>query len=175
MKCYYHTKEDAVGQCKRCGKHLCKDCFDFFGTEHICYECGQIQNLELRKTIIGQIITGSINLVAFIVGLIMFANGSNVGLVIFILSGLLPAWFATNKFYGLLYINEYGVACFSFLRLLVKLLLAAVISPVVLIVNTIMLIVNIVRFNQNKKIIIQNAVLQEVLTSDAEEEVEEKE
>lgn len=37
MKCFNHTDREAVGQCKNCGKGLCKDCFQQNGG--ICNEC----------------------------------------------------------------------------------------------------------------------------------------
>ena len=37
MKCFNHTDREAVGQCKNCGKGLCKDCFQQNGG--MCNEC----------------------------------------------------------------------------------------------------------------------------------------
>ncbi len=42
MKCFNHTDRDAVGQCKSCGKGLCKDCFQQNGG--ICNECNHASN-----------------------------------------------------------------------------------------------------------------------------------
>jgi hypothetical protein len=37
MKCFNHIDREAVGQCKNCGKGLCKDCFQQNGG--VCNEC----------------------------------------------------------------------------------------------------------------------------------------
>lgn len=58
--CYYHSDEPAVAKCARCGKYICKDCFDNYGVsggeyagQALCYDCCQqlvAQNVqELTK------------------------------------------------------------------------------------------------------------------------------
>ncbi|MBR3115884.1 hypothetical protein IKF30_01510 [Candidatus Saccharibacteria bacterium] len=42
MKCFNHIDREAVGQCKNCGKGLCKDCFQQNGG--ICNECNHASN-----------------------------------------------------------------------------------------------------------------------------------
>ena len=37
LKCFYHEKKDAVGQCQICGKGLCKDCITEY--KGICEDC----------------------------------------------------------------------------------------------------------------------------------------
>lgn len=46
--CYYHNDEPAVAKCARCGKYICKDCFDNYGVSSgdyagkaLCYDCCQ--------------------------------------------------------------------------------------------------------------------------------------
>ena len=46
--CYYHNDEPAVAQCVRCGKFICKDCFDTYQVtdgeyngQALCYDCCQ--------------------------------------------------------------------------------------------------------------------------------------
>ena len=46
--CYYHSDDAAVARCARCGKNLCKDCFDSYGVSSgqyagkaLCYDCTQ--------------------------------------------------------------------------------------------------------------------------------------
>ena len=64
--CYYHNDEPAVAQCVKCGKYLCKDCFDSYGVaigeyagQALCYDCTQelvAQNVSELKSQKGKII-----------------------------------------------------------------------------------------------------------------------
>ena len=35
-KCYHHPSQDAVAQCAGCGKGICRDCYDLYGTGMNC-------------------------------------------------------------------------------------------------------------------------------------------
>jgi len=46
MGCYHHPSQQAVAQCRICGKGLCRDCFDVYGVtsgqyagKALCYDC----------------------------------------------------------------------------------------------------------------------------------------
>lgn len=44
MKCYYHPESDAVAQCKKCGRSLCRECSDKYVAdlgEILCEDCAQ--------------------------------------------------------------------------------------------------------------------------------------
>jgi large-conductance mechanosensitive channel len=45
-KCYHHSSQDAVSQCRGCGKGICKDCYDIYGVtseeyagKALCFDC----------------------------------------------------------------------------------------------------------------------------------------
>ena len=81
-KCYHHPSKDAVGQCRACGKSICKDCYDDYGVsigeyagQALCYDCTaelvaenvteigifrEIVKKERTGIIIGAVIAGSI-------------------------------------------------------------------------------------------------------------------
>lgn len=46
MKCYYHNERDAVATCKKCNKHLCRECYDR-GQNGTCSGC---LNLSYTRT-----------------------------------------------------------------------------------------------------------------------------
>jgi hypothetical protein len=80
MKCYNHNKIDAVATCRKCGKHLCKECYDK-GQKGICHEClvtmhkeTVVQNKEYHYSYIKK------SLIAVVVGAVIglsFAIGMN--------------------------------------------------------------------------------------------------
>lgn len=87
MKCFYHENKDAVGQCKNCGKGLCKECITKY--QNICQDCYfdyKAQSIdegheniyvaltEYRKNIIGTLIKGGIFGVIFEIFLIAFCQ-----------------------------------------------------------------------------------------------------
>jgi len=46
MGCYHHPSRDAVAQCRKCGKGMCKECYDLYGVSSgeyagkaLCYDC----------------------------------------------------------------------------------------------------------------------------------------
>ena len=57
--CYYHQDEPAVAQCAKCGKYICRDCFDAYGVDSgeyagqaLCYDCTQqlvAENVAILK------------------------------------------------------------------------------------------------------------------------------
>ena len=79
--CYYHNDEPAVAKCARCGKYICKDCFDNYGVssgdyagQALCYDCCQqlvadnVEDLKKNKSkIMFQFI---VSLVGIVIGLI---------------------------------------------------------------------------------------------------------
>lgn len=99
--CYYHPDEPAVAQCARCGKYICKDCFDNYGVsggeyagQALCYDCCQqlvaenVQELtENKKTIKFQFILSLIGIgIGFILG---FGAGLEDGFFTALFGGLL--------------------------------------------------------------------------------------
>jgi hypothetical protein len=48
-KCYHHPSQNAVVQCRGCGKGICKDCFNVYGVDigeyagqALCYDCTEV-------------------------------------------------------------------------------------------------------------------------------------
>lgn len=87
MKCFYHEKKDAVGQCRECGKGLCKECVT--KNSGICEDCyfdKKAQNIDFehenilisltnyRKTIIKSLVVGGIAGVILEIFLICFCQ-----------------------------------------------------------------------------------------------------
>lgn len=81
--CYYHKDEPAVAKCARCGKYICKDCFDNYGVSSgeyagkaLCYDCCQqivaanVEDLKKNKNKI---------MLQFIVSIIGMVFGLIVG------------------------------------------------------------------------------------------------
>lgn len=105
--CYYHQGEPAVAKCARCGKFICKDCFDSYGVssgeyagQALCYDCCQqlvaenIEELEHNKKIIkSQFILSIVGMViGFIVGIcygIVYAINTGAGVGVGIVLGLI--------------------------------------------------------------------------------------
>jgi hypothetical protein len=48
MKCYYHNEINAVATCKKCNKHLCKECYDL-GNGGLCSSCSEINRKRLKE------------------------------------------------------------------------------------------------------------------------------
>ncbi len=80
--CYYHNDEPAVAKCARCGKYICKDCFDNYGVssgdyagQALCYDCCQqivaanVDDLKKNKSKI--MVQFIISLVGIVAGLII--------------------------------------------------------------------------------------------------------
>ena len=55
MNCYFHPEVPAVGKCPKCGKNLCKECFDQMQTicgERMCIDCTKkllVENYEKEQ------------------------------------------------------------------------------------------------------------------------------
>ena len=122
MKCFYHERRDSAGQCKECGKGLCKECFQ----EHVglCEECFYVEHYRAvmedstayrtdlsfyRKNIIRAIIGGAIGFA--IITILVIASGffndadsfeSVIGLFIaFLLIACIPfGWSAITRVFG---------------------------------------------------------------------------
>lgn len=92
--CYYHGDEPAVAKCARCGKFICKDCFDNYGVssgdyagQALCYDCCQqlvaenVNELKRNKGKIKfQFILSIIGMVlGFIVGMSAGVESGDVG------------------------------------------------------------------------------------------------
>ena len=87
MKCFYHESKDAVGQCKKCGKGLCKECVT--KNNGICEDCyfdEKANNIDMshenlfisltnyKKTLIKSLIVGGVAGVIFEIFLICFCQ-----------------------------------------------------------------------------------------------------
>lgn len=92
--CYYHKDEPAVAKCARCGKYICKDCFDNYGVssgdyagQALCYDCCQqlvaanVDELKRNKgKIMFQFILSIIGMViGFIFGMSAGIESGDVG------------------------------------------------------------------------------------------------
>lgn len=102
--CYYHKDEPAVAKCARCGKYICKDCFDNYGVndeqykgQALCYDCCKqlvaenVEELKRNKSkIMLQFIVSLIGIgIGFIFGIsIAVDSGADFG------SGFLTAFIA---------------------------------------------------------------------------------
>ena len=98
--CYYHNDEPAVAKCAKCGKYICKDCFDNYGVsignyagKALCYDCCQqivaanVSDLKANKNkIMFQFI---ISIIGMVFGLIMCVSsgGGFAGAIIGIAVG----------------------------------------------------------------------------------------
>ena len=89
--CHYHRDEPAVAKCARCGKYICKDCFDNYGVtsgdyagQALCYDCCQelvaanVADLKKNKNKI--MVQFIISLIGIFIGLI-FGISSGSGFV----------------------------------------------------------------------------------------------
>ena len=47
MKCFYHTNRDAVSQCPKCNKGLCKECLNSEG--NLCRDCELEEQEQLKE------------------------------------------------------------------------------------------------------------------------------
>lgn len=87
MKCFYHENKDAVGQCKNCGRGLCKECvIKHNGICNDCYFDNKAQNIdesheniyvslnEYKNNIIKTLIKGGIFGIIFEIFLIAFCQ-----------------------------------------------------------------------------------------------------
>ena len=92
--CYYHKDEPAVARCARCGKYICKDCFDNYGVSSgeyagkaLCYDCCQqivasnVEDLTANKNKIKfQFILSLVGIViGFIIGMSAGVESGDVG------------------------------------------------------------------------------------------------
>jgi len=91
--CYYHPDEPAVAKCARCGKYICKDCFDNYGVNDdqyqgraLCYDCCKqlvaenVENLKRNKSKI--MVQFVLSLIGIVIGFIMGIEGGFVGGII---------------------------------------------------------------------------------------------
>lgn len=92
--CYYHNDEPAVAKCAKCGKFLCKDCFDSYGVSNdeyagqaLCYDCchalvaDNVKTLKKQKAkIIAMYVFTLIGMIfGAIIGAGVAADGGAVG------------------------------------------------------------------------------------------------
>ncbi len=101
--CYYHQDELAVAKCARCGKYLCKDCFDSYGVsagdyqgQALCYDCTRelvADNVaELTKNKNKIKVQFIISLVGIVLGFIFgIGTGAGGGFDAAILNGIIGA------------------------------------------------------------------------------------
>ncbi len=91
--CYYHPDEPAVAKCARCGKYICKDCFDNYGVndeqyqgQALCYDCCKqlvaenVENLKRNKSKI--MVQFVFSLIGIVIGFIAGIEGGFVGGII---------------------------------------------------------------------------------------------
>lgn len=152
MKCKQHPNVEAVGNCTSCGAPLCQECFedirdvDTGETYHLCHDCAIKYNKRLQRSIIFNIILLVLIVVSFIVGIILITQKLIAPAIIIIIAvGALTNWKAI----------PYRVVVdgsFSFLRLLIKILISVVISPV----SVVFCIINMVKLIKNYKNISKN-------------------
>ena len=101
--CYYHQDEPAVAQCARCGKYICKDCFDNYGVvsgeyagQALCYDCCQqmvadnvAELTKNKKKIKFQFV---LSIVGIVIGLIFgFSAGISDGFGAALITGIIGA------------------------------------------------------------------------------------
>ena len=103
MKCYYHSESDAVAQCKRCGRSLCKECSDKYIVdlgEILCDDCAKEKVESNEKDIKelfaqekkGIIISSIIGVVVAILAVSLFDN------IWFLLAFFLPfGWYKNGE------------------------------------------------------------------------------
>lgn len=114
MKCFYHENKDAVGQCRNCGKGLCKECV--INNNGICKDCyfdSKAENIDTthenifvaltnyKKSIIKSLVLGGIFGVIFeifLVGLCQVPTSEFFGLLLFF---FIPSGYMTlTKVFG---------------------------------------------------------------------------
>lgn len=95
--CYYHKDEPAVAKCARCGKYICKDCFDNYGVSSgqyagkaLCYDCCQqlvaANVVDLKKNKSKIMVQFVISLIGIVIGFIIglsagMGDGAGTGFV----------------------------------------------------------------------------------------------
>ena len=101
--CYYHQDEDSVAQCVRCGKYICKDCYDSYsvsGGEYagqaLCYDCAKqlvAENVEILKKQKTKIMTTFIlTLIGMFIGALFFSESFAAGLICMLWFGSFWSW-----------------------------------------------------------------------------------
>jgi len=163
MVCYYHTDKPTVGQCKQCGKGLCKPCFD--QAEGTCNECKsanmqqseanmkmyeQILERKQKSRLAGVVIVGNFGFVSIALILSSVFIGETVDIQE-VMEPLLAAYIFTAIFVGWLLIDRWQsssnrvVIRVSVLGFLFKLfgayMLGIAVWPFVTVIDTIRLIV----------------------------------
>lgn len=107
MVCYHHPSQQAVAQCGKCGKGICKDCCDVYGVESgefagraLCYDCtvAEVEDNVKMATTLRKIVKTEFTFIiagvvigAIVGGLLMGSSNGDIGSVFtgIILFGLL--------------------------------------------------------------------------------------
>ena len=113
--CYYHSNEQAVARCAKCGKPLCQDCAetyqvndDTYGGQPLCYDCckelvaANVRDLKKNKRKIK---------IQFILSLIGMIAGFLLSFVPIIATGEVAMAFVVGLFFA-----AYGACFFSFIK-----------------------------------------------------------
>lgn len=108
--CYYHQDEPCVAKCAKCGKYICKDCFDNYGVssgdyagQALCYDCTRQlveENVKiLKKNKVSITITFVLTLIGMLIGATCVPEGG-IGMFVAMCIGgclwtFLKCWGAT--------------------------------------------------------------------------------
>lgn len=155
MNCYYHTKEDAVASCTKCGKGLCKICSTT--TPIMCADCLILENKALKKSFF-------LNLTVYILGAII---GGYLGALIFkntefwsiyVGIGILPALWTVFTTKTKIKTNSIGVIiCMFLFELIIAFLLSFVMIPI-MIFKIVKNLVILVKHSKLTKSVCQNVL-----------------
>lgn len=82
--CFYHQGEPSVANCARCGKHLCRDCYEAYGVssgeyanQALCYDCTQKLVAENVEELTANKKTIKLHFILSIIGIVI---GAIIGL-----------------------------------------------------------------------------------------------
>lgn len=99
MKCYVHSKEDAVAVCKACGKGVCNDCSVILAGNSYCKTCveaGRVKALTVEIPAVAPTPGGIPSRTPFIIGSIGAIISGVAALLVMLLGGLIAMWWLVS-------------------------------------------------------------------------------
>lgn len=137
MKCYYHETRDAVAQCNRCGKLICKECAEKRDPP-ICPDCAKTEEAKNKRSMkITVMLSAALGLEGLAVGvfpiLSLFTQGNfSLGgflmnllltaLIAFVMAGIPFGWRYLNKITSkmFLFLPVIGWVIYLYLKLILS-------------------------------------------------------
>ncbi len=161
MNCYYHETNEYIGDCSKCGKHLCRNCFDLT-IGHLCVECVK-KDLEFKKS------TANKNIIKILIGIALgfvlsyFLFWEKEDKTLFVLFGLsiVPNYLClgdlANKLFGKRIYTGLGIIIAFIIKcVLAYLLCAFFVGIIISIYYIIRNIYTVVKFQKNFDLIVNS-------------------